>query len=74
VTNDHGRLLPQARIRQERESDLRQLLETRAGRIQLWALYNHYRRGIDGRLPPAGPVLIQAILAHEFPAAEVQLA
>ena len=56
-------------MRQQREDELRQLLETRAGRIQLWALFAGCR-GAEGRLPPSGPVLVQAILAHEFPAAE----
>ena len=71
MRNDQGRSpLQQIRMRDDRERELLQLLETRAGRIQVWALFTSYQRGIDGRLPPSGPVLIRAILAHEFPVTE----
>jgi hypothetical protein len=70
VANDQGRSQPHFRTKEERANELLQLLETRAGRIQVWALFTNCRGGLDGRMPPSGPVLIQAILAHEFPAAE----
>jgi hypothetical protein len=68
VGNDQGRSpLLEVKGKQEREDELQQLLETRAGRLQIWALFSQYCRRTDGRMPPSGPALIGAILAHEFP-------
>jgi hypothetical protein len=68
VGNDQGRsTLLKDRTKEQRERELQELLETRTGRIQVWNLFARYHGCAEGRLPPGGPVLIQVILAYEFP-------
>lgn len=66
---DQGRLsVMQDETRERREQELNELLETRLGRIKLWDLFTRYYRAPERKLPPSGPVLVESILAYEFPA------
>ncbi len=55
--------------REQRESELRDLLTTQRGKEEVLAtLKKHAGMGGQGNLPPFGTLLVDAILNYEYPA------
>ena len=56
-----------AKSREEREIELRELLQTAAGREILDYYFLKYTGALQGKMPAVGTPMVQTILSHEYP-------
>jgi hypothetical protein len=58
-----------AKTRAERAGQLAELLKTAAGREVIVSCYGKYTGTREAACPPAGLLMIQTVLGHEYPSA-----